>query len=357
MSDFIQKCLSGAARSTDIDAYVERWHECDSDKTIHDFLGLTLHEYSLWVEQPEVLPKIVTARRNGADINDLLQSCGKTLSRRGKLSDAEGSVLGIDVGWSAQNKTSAVCRLSWNERNIKWDIRRFRAKSPDRQTAIECVADNRELLAVAIDGPLRRGFDEIEEYRSAERILSRRILQQCIGKPGQSSSGNGKRLNEQANISANLVKQHCKVSESRHAIPIDEKAIVEAFPTTFLGVMIESPQRLDRPRKKSDRYFIYLTEHSGFEWVRRLLGGQQRWERSPCEIKNHDDRAALVCALTALCVAAGQFTAVGDDDYGWIILPPYQEFAPWAQEAILEIATADPVGKLRYYPLDLTMPR
>jgi hypothetical protein len=30
-------------------------------------------------------------------------------------------------------------------------------------------------------------------------------------------------------------------------------------------------------------------------------------------VKNYDDRDALVCALTALAVAAGDFTAVGDE--------------------------------------------
>ena len=73
MSDFIQERLSGTARLTDIDTYIERWHQCNSDKSIHDFLGLSMHEYSLWVEDPEVLSKIVTARRAGANIDDLLQ--------------------------------------------------------------------------------------------------------------------------------------------------------------------------------------------------------------------------------------------------------------------------------------------
>ena len=74
MSNVIQECLSGTARFTDIDTCVERWHQCNSDKTIHDFLGLTLYEYSLWVENHEVLSKIVTARRAGTHIDDLLQA-------------------------------------------------------------------------------------------------------------------------------------------------------------------------------------------------------------------------------------------------------------------------------------------
>ena len=46
-------------------------------------------------------------------------------------------------------------------------------------------------------------------------------------------------------------------------------------------------------------------------------------------VTNHDDRAALVCAMTALCVTTGNFTAVGDAD-GWIILPPPEAVCEWA---------------------------
>jgi hypothetical protein len=73
VSNFIQECLSGTAGLTDIDTYIEQWHQCNSDKPIHDFLGLTSYEYSLWVENPKVLSEIVTARHNGANIDDLLQ--------------------------------------------------------------------------------------------------------------------------------------------------------------------------------------------------------------------------------------------------------------------------------------------
>jgi hypothetical protein len=55
--------------------------------------------------------------------------------------------------------------------------------------------------------------------------------------------------------------------------------------------------------------------------------------RHPSEVTNHDDRAALVCALTALCVTVEDYTAVGDED-GWIILPPASLVQGWAVEAL-----------------------
>jgi hypothetical protein len=46
-------------------------------------------------------------------------------------------------------------------------------------------------------------------------------------------------------------------------------------------------------------------------------------------VTNHDDRAAVVCALTSLCVVAGRYSSVGDRQ-GWIILPPWNFIQPWA---------------------------
>ncbi len=119
---------------------------------------------------------------------------------------------------------------------------------------------------------------------------------------------------------------------------IDEHAIVEAFPTTFLGSMVEFPARLKSSGKRSDRYFVHLAEHRSLDrFVEKLLPGR-RWLRELRAIRNHEDRAALVCSLTALSVAAGEFAAVGDEEDGWIILPPQWAFADWAWTAICKTA-------------------
>lgn len=254
--------------------------------------------------------------------------------------NARGSVLGIDVGWSEERNSSAVCRISWSREEIKWEIQRFRAIDSDREETIKRVVEDRMLLAVAIDGPLRPGFLEVDRYRGAERLLSRGELRKQIGKPGQSSSPNGKKLNAQANKSAIALKQHCRVRKANHKVRIDKCAIVEAFPTTFLGVLLKRPTLLNRPKNKarSDIYFAHLSKHKQLDrFVENLLGGR-RWSQNIDKIKNHDDRAAFICALTALCVAAGNFTAVGDDRDGWIILPPQWAFTKWARKAICETA-------------------
>ena len=256
-----------------------------------------------------------------------------------------GSVLGIDVGWSSRRKSSAACRLSWSCREVSWEIRRFRATDTERECAIRQVAAGHALSAVAIDGPLKPGFDEIGRYRSAERLLSRGELPKRIGKPGQSSSPNGRKLNEQANLSARLVKTLCRIEEAVHSVRIDSQSIVEAFPTTFLGVMTECPETLNRPKARSDRYFVHLAEGGQLaRFIACLLPGRKLGAELST-IGNHDDRAALVCALTALCVAIGDFTAVGDHCDGWIVLPPKRQFAEWAWKAVSR--TVEHNGELR----------
>ena len=250
----------------------------------------------------------------------------------------DGDVLGIDVGWSKQRRSSAVCRLSWNQESITWKVCRFRANEDDRCKAIREVAGTVELLAVAIDGPLRQGFESIGRYRSAERILSRGELAKRIGKPGQSSSPNGRKLNTQANLAARTVKRLCRIRQASHDERIDERAVVEAFPTTFLGVMVTCPERL-AGGARSDRYFTRL---DGYERRDRTLAelteylvGAKEWKEPIHSLTNHDDRAAFVCAVTALCIACGEYTAVGDREDGWIVLPPKRAFQEWAWKAVL----------------------
>jgi predicted nuclease with RNAse H fold len=218
---------------------------------------------------------------------------------------------------------------------VSWRIDRFRAIESERSETIMRVADEQSLSAAAFDGPLRRGLDLIGRYRAAERLLTRRLAP-MIGKPGQSSTPVGKLLNAHANACASIVADGLDVAAARHAQAIHDLALVEAFPGSFMGSMIVDPESLRARRSdRSDIFFKHLVHAGTFDrLIEALLPG--RSHASPLlQIINHDDRAALVCALTALCVAAGRYTAVGDDADGWIILPP-ADFIERAAMAALE---------------------
>jgi hypothetical protein len=242
-----------------------------------------------------------------------------------------GSVLGVDVGFSPTRRSSAVCRLDWDDRWIAWSIQRFRAQPAEMAATITAVAGGRKLEAAAFDGPLQPGFEPIGHYRTAERMLTRRIGIK-ISKPGQSHAPMGKLLNQAANKCVRLVLDHCDVAPARHGVPIDARAVVEAFPTGFLGLMLEQPSLIVAVRSdRSDVYFRFLAKDGTLRRLALHLLPGRAFHGSLDEVINHDDRAAWVCALTALCVAAGDFTAVGDAN-GWIILPPRAFTAGWARD-------------------------
>lgn len=244
-----------------------------------------------------------------------------------------GSALGIDVGCSPTRKSSAVCRFDWNELTVNWSIQRFRATDEERRRAIVGAIDSNRLEAAAFDGPLRSDLSEIGVYRVAERLLTRG-LRIMIGKPGQSSAPVGKLLNLHANHCARIVLETGLLGEARHSVRIHRSAIVEAFPSSFLGVMIKEPKTLAvRRGDRSDRFFVHLTQSGALErLILHCLPGRSM-AGDLMAVRNHDDRAALVCAVTALCVASGSYSAVGDDN-GWIILPPSAFIEPWAIELL-----------------------
>ncbi len=65
---FILQCLAGDATPADVDAFVARWTEADSDTPLGDYLGMTEDEYDAWVEFPAVLPAIIESHRTGATL-------------------------------------------------------------------------------------------------------------------------------------------------------------------------------------------------------------------------------------------------------------------------------------------------
>ncbi|MGH9894642.1 MAG: hypothetical protein ACREA0_22230, partial [bacterium] len=89
------------------------------------------------------------------------------------------------------------------------------------------------------------------------------------------------------------------------------------------------------------RYWEYLATSGGLEILLRTLLDPCRFEVQPVTIKDHDERAAVNCALTALAVAAESAVGVGDPDDGDIFLPPtapwgtsWSESSPWIETAL-----------------------
>jgi hypothetical protein len=135
---------------------------------------------------------------------------------------------------------------------------RFRAVEPERENTIAEIAGRRPIIAAAFNGPIQRDLDVMGRYRTAERMLRRR-LRPLIGKPGQSSAPVGRLLNHYANECVRHLVAHSDVHAARHGVLIDRRALAEAFPSSFLGMMIQEMAHLGARRgDRSDTFFQHL---------------------------------------------------------------------------------------------------
>jgi hypothetical protein len=253
------------------------------------------------------------------------------------------TVLGIDVGYSPTRKTTGFCALQWDDQTIHWRCLNASRDDTGRLAVLHTLlpAEPRHVLALAIDGPLRPHLaEDTSQYRAAEAYLSSGRFQQR-GKPSQTNAGSGPRLHQEATWLAHFAKRHVQVELPITGL-IYPQAIVEAFPNLFLGVLCDEsvyPAAPTSKRKWTDS--LYLLVQSKLEsLIRTLLPGRHitgRWTLS-----DHEEIAALTCALTALCVAAGRYTAVGSPADGYIILPPRAFWGtgrnhhplPWAEQEL-----------------------
>ena len=237
------------------------------------------------------------------------------------------SVLGIDVGFSEKLPTTCFCLLQYDSQTIRFRFRLAGVGLEERRNALHAlVTPQSKLNAVAIDGPLTHGLRIVDHYRAAEALLSLGEFQRR-GKPGQTSSPTGKQLHRHATQLAGLVLQetragHLQIEASTHYQPLHESAIVEAFPNQFLAALIPEAHLPALNRDASDRYWEVLVERicglSGL--LHHLLPGC-KLDTALEDHTDHEHRAGIVCALTALSVCRRDYAGVGDPVDGDIILP------------------------------------
>jgi len=238
-------------------------------------------------------------------------------------------LIGFDIGFSEKKRTSGVARLrgrvlSCSRATSEWD---------NRAVALgDGIAD-----MAAIDGPILKNID------CPKRLCKTVFSCGCFGrrcKPGFSHvPGTGRKLRaagkETAEHMDNLTRGHNPACGFPRVL--EGKNIVEAFPNAFLGVLLPDSRFKQMPKLRRREKFDWLYEQCRESHALRSVVdhlGQENLAMVLRDIetnRDHEERAALVCLLTAAGVAAGRYTAVGDDEGGYFFLPSFALWKEWAR--------------------------
>jgi hypothetical protein len=240
------------------------------------------------------------------------------------------TLAGIDVGLTLVTPTSGVCRTG----QAGFVLDHVYSDRYSREAALGTSTFD----VLAVDGPVLPGSQLNYAPRICEKIFVWNPFQtRC--KPGESQvPGSGRALRRGGCDTA--WQWHREVSGAALSAPFPrvwpDKNIVEAFPNGFLGVLlpIGAVGRLRRGDK-----FDALYDACGAQGMWATLSAILKWtdpklfESLPVTT-DHDERAALVCALTALCVWKGRYVAVGEPQGGYLFFPPWSLWPPWAKAGL-----------------------
>jgi hypothetical protein len=240
------------------------------------------------------------------------------------------ALLGVDVGFSISWATTGI---AWSK-NGEFGVARTHS---DWERRREHIPASTKFSVIAIDGPLVPVGSDDSLDRLSERLFIRGAFQtRC--KPGLSNHGYGRDLRRAAAETANQVLHLAENNTMVMNAIRKDTFIIEAFPNAFLGVLLPEA-RFALPKAGKRKKFDWLYEHAVDSGVLSDLFQKLGW-RNPQLLtavlgeRDHEKRAAWICLLTAGCAATGEAEVVGDDIGGWFWLPPQDQWAGWAREAL-----------------------
>lgn len=242
----------------------------------------------------------------------------------------EAALLGIDVGFSKSRPTTGI---AWSK-NGHFGAARTHS---DWERRSQHIPASTTFSVIAIDGPLVPVGSDDSLDRLCERLFIRGAFQtRC--KPGLSNHGYGKDLRRAATETANQVLHLAEHSAGASRVIRQDTFIIEAFPNAFLGVLLPEA-RFALPKAGKRKKFDWLYEHAVDSGVLSDLFQKIGWQNAELMTavlgeRDHEKRAAWICLLTAACAASTEAEVVGDDIGGWFWLPPVDQWAGWAQEAL-----------------------
>lgn len=240
------------------------------------------------------------------------------------------ALLGVDVGFSEQRRTTGLAWFSNGGVQTTITGSSWSERERDLPAGITFRLAALDAPIVPDRGAGPRGCEYIF-YGSA-------FARRC--RPGLSHYGRGLGLR---NAGARAAKEFAAVLV-RDALPYGPSVfaslpIIEAFPNTFMGLLLPEGRFLSWSTSlrlaKSDWLYEQLIELGILrKLLDRLVLNDSRFRNVFEQTTNHDQRAALVCLLTAMFAVDRTATIIGDKHGGWFWLPPIDLWAGWAQDSL-----------------------
>lgn len=251
--------------------------------------------------------------------------------------------LGIDPGWSISRPSTGLAAVHVSQAGVVLRTRRCVASSVQRQAAIWGVTNGIVPLAVTVDGPLGPALGRLPpgRPRACERVLMGGAFGRVCRPVDWRNPLRGRKLHRAA---MGVAKQVLKLAtsgllEGQHTMPLT----AESFPDAFMAVCLEldTLQRARaRPGHRTDGLFAEWIGHgNGAQAVLSGILGRRAASaliKAMAQVRNKDERAAVVCAVAALCLAHDRYCLLGDPQGGYVLLPQPELWAGWA---IAEVST------------------
>jgi hypothetical protein len=248
--------------------------------------------------------------------------------------------MGVDVGFSATRPTTGIACLDGEQLTVACAGTSWASRHAQ-------IPDGFRPDVIALDGPLIPDGLADTAPRACERIFVRAPFdRRCM--LALSHWGSGLELKRATRDARVQFSQTLGSKPRRRFSP--NGPIVEAFPNAFLAVLIPEATLMRVPKLARGRRFDWLYDQivPVGELEARLSGDLELpdavWRALHTET-HHDKRAALICLITAAFVATGTATMVGEARGGWICLPPWSRWQPWAVSGI-ERAACDSAMRL-----------
>jgi predicted nuclease with RNAse H fold len=244
-----------------------------------------------------------------------------------KLTDM--NLLGVDVGYSARRRTTGI---AWRIGDTVGAVRAGTLWS-DRQGQLPSGVT---FSVAALDAPILPDHQGCP-LRGCEAVFyGGAFWNRC--RPGFSHHGRGLALRKAGREAA---WQFALVLDGKCIAPAvavrTGVPIVEAFPNTFLGVLLAESafEKTAKSETKSDWLYRMAVGEGSIDRALQELGWTEAETISAFENeRDHELCAAFVCLLTAGFAAAGTATVIGDATHGWFWLPPQSMWQAWACDAV-----------------------